>query len=661
MCAKFILVTEPKDAVLGKLATRLQTSGWRLLCFSGPAQHHADMPLQQLTFANNKMQLEASNHAGITQIWHAKNPAHSQAESRAATRAVVSFAQKEKKPVIHYLSSLYAAEASGGVAFEEAVDSWETPAEREEECHRWNEKAIEESGCEFHIYRVPLILDDVAQGAHVWARFIQLIHRFRREIEDRIPRYFTANPLRIGLPEEGALNLASIDDVVKILEELSTAGDQPHVYYHVNPLQPLQLRDYFPALAELTGVRLQVALEPNEVNLVDKLFGLKSERLLRYLNCKTVFSTEQTRKYSAAARLMESQLPVPKDASQHVLSSADCNGGPEKTEDDWRSAFEQKQVLLSDGVALDYYVGGTGSETLVLLNAYGQGFGYWAKFIEAVRSRLRMILWVPRGNDWDTVGIKFATPQAVHADDLESILMQETISTCTFLAWCSGPKLALEYCSRYPQRVGAMVFTSASFKGLTQHQPLETAYEKNLEPLLETIEKFPGEAEVVLEYLKGTLLAQDRQARSMEELASLSNIQLQAALSAVNVSLQELVLEPFHAANVVAYARQMRDFWRYNFVPALNTVKVPVLFLGGDCDRIASQSLAKVVAGMIPQAQYLEVQGGTHYLQYDQWDFLAQAVDDVVNSGGPLMLTHPWVSVTVPAAEEFMNMRQSGT
>jgi len=203
-----------------------------------------------------------------------------------------------------------------------------------------------------------------------------------------------------------------------------------------------------------------------------------------------------------------------------------------------------------------------------------------------------------------------------------------------------------------------MVFTAASFKGLPQYKALETTYEKNLEPLLETIEKFPGESEVVLEYLKGILLAQDKRARSMEELSSLSHAELQKALSAVNVSLQGMVLEPFHASNVLAYAKQMRDFWKYDFLPSLKTVSIPVLLLGGDCDQIASQPLAKAVAAMIPQAQYLEVQGGTHYLQYDHWDLLAQAVDEVVNSGGRLKLSHPWVNLTVPA-EENTSMRKN--
>ena len=93
-----------------------------------------------------------------------------------------------------------------------------------------------------------------------------------------------------------------------------------------------------------------------------------------------------------------------------------------------------------------------------------------------------------------------------------------------------------------------MVFVAASFKGLQQHKVLETDYEKNLEPLLEAVEKYPETADVVLEYLKGILLAQGKEGRRMDELAAMSDRDLQQALSAVNVSLQELVLHPFHAS-----------------------------------------------------------------------------------------------------------------
>jgi pimeloyl-ACP methyl ester carboxylesterase len=139
-------------------------------------------------------------------------------------------------------------------------------------------------------------------------------------------------------------------------------------------------------------------------------------------------------------------------------------------------------------------------------------------------------------------------------------------------------------------------------------------------------------------------LAQSKQTRSIEQLASISDKELQDALTAVNVNLQELVLEPFCAANVVAYAKQMHDFWRHDFLPGLDAVAVPVLFVGGDCDRIASQAIAKAVAGAIPRAKYLEIKGGTHYIHYEQWDLLAQIVEDVVNSVGQVSPTQPWAA-----------------
>jgi pimeloyl-ACP methyl ester carboxylesterase len=358
---------------------------------------------------------------------------------------------------------------------------------------------------------------------------------------------------------------------------------------------------------------------------------------------------------------MEAWLTVPQASMQDVPSTSNHNGGGHGADVvDWRAGFEKKQVLLPQGVVLNYCIGGQGDKTLVLLNAYGQSFGYWERFIRAVSSRVRIILWIPRGNDSDTIGLKLASPWAVHADDLECVLMHEGIETCTLAAWCSGPKLALEYYSRYPNRVSSMLFVAGSFKGLPQHKELETEYEKNLESLLETIEKFPETSDVVLEYLKGILLAQNKQTRSKQELASISDRDLQEALSGVNVSLQEMVLHPFYAPNVVAYAKQMRDFWKHNFLPALDTVEVPVLFVGGDCDRIASQAIAKLVAAMIPQAKYLEIKGGTHYIHYEQWDLLAQAAEDIVNSGGKFEFTQPWVSLTAPS-QEPVGMRQSQT
>jgi pimeloyl-ACP methyl ester carboxylesterase len=398
-------------------------------------------------------------------------------------------------------------------------------------------------------------------------------------------------------------------------------------------------------------MRLQIVPNSEQQNYVDRLFGLRMEKFLKHLERSAQIATEVVAESSSAEQVWVS---VPSTSLQEFIAACDSKSRSAPREvADWTSGFKRKQVFLPEGAVLNYYVGGKGQKTLVLLNAYGQSFRYWERFIQAVSPQLRIILWVPRGNDGDTIGLKVASPRAVHADDLEKVLRQEEIESCTLLAWCSGPKLALEYNQRYPARVSSMVFVAASFKGLQQHKALETEYEKNLESLLEAIAKYPETADVVLEYLKGILLAQGKQARSIHELAAMSDHDLQQALSAVNVSLQELVLHPFHAANVVAYAQQMSDFWKHDFVAALEKVAVPVLFVGGDCDRIASQAIAKLAAGMMLQAKYLEIKGGTHYIHYDQWDLLAEVTGRIVNSGGKLGFSAPWTNLAEFHQESF--------
>lgn len=462
--------------------------------------------------------------------------------------------------------------------------------------------------------------------ASVWAQLTERLSRFKNEIEDRVPAYFAVCPLRLLVGEEAYLN--------------------------VHTQQSLPVTEYVRMLAQAMGMRLEIVTDAGRQNYVDRLFTLRAGALLADLDQAARAAVEGKPQNPSADQIW---FTVPSASLQEPVCKP-AGAGKESVE--WKSFFKQKQVVLPDGVVLNYYDGGQGEKILVLLNAYGQSFRYWERFIQAVCPRLRIILWMPRGNEGDTIGLKLASPLAVHADDLEQVLRQEGIERCTLLAWCSGPKLALEYYQRHPGRISSMVFVAGSFKCMGQHKALETEYEKNLDSLLETIERYPETSDVVLEYLKGILLAQGKQAHSSEELATISDHDLQQALCAVNVSLQELVLQPFHAANVVAYARQMRDFWKYDFAAALGKVEVPVLFVGGDCDRIASQAIAKVIAGMVPQGKYLEIKGGTHYIHYDQWDLLAEVTEQIVNSGDKIEFRAAWGTLA-EFHQESMTARQS--
>lgn len=635
MPVKNILITEPTNPILRQLAVQfLHKPDVRVMCFDNERGGGEEHLLQILSVTEQGcLRYSECSEPCVDEIWHTVNSAFSVEECRKKTERALLFANRGKAPILHYLSLSTITALS-----REPYPNGTPQSGKNEEKHLFDEAAVERAGCKFQIYRVPWSLEALFHPASEWAQFIQCLTRFKLEIEDRIPGYFTAQPLRLYLPGDGIIEIARTTDIVQAIEQILRSGmDGP--YFHLHTPQPLLTKECLRMLVEFSGMRLEIVANREQQNCVDRLLDSRAEEFLRRLNQAT---TEAVPKNSSAGQVW---LDVPPISAKEFAGA--CHSKlqePPRGPGDWKSALEQKQVLLPDGSALNYYIGGEGPATIVLLNAYGQSFQYWERFIRAVSPYFRLILWMPRGNDGDTIGLRIASPQAVHADDLEKVLRAEDARRCTLLAWCSGPKLALEYYQRYPQRISAMLFVAASFKGLRQHKALETEYEKNLEPLLEAVEKYPETADVVLEYLRGILLSQDRQARTIDELAAISDRDLQQALSAVNVSLKELVLHPFHGANVVAYARQMCEFWKHDFIAGLSEIKVPVLFIGGDCDRIASQAIAKVIAEMMPQAKFLEISGGTHYIHYDRWDLLAEIAQKIVDSGR-LEFSAPWTAM----------------
>lgn len=646
MSIKNILIVAPEAPVLRQMTMQfLRKPDLRLLCF-GKVEGADEEPLLQMLFLTEQGHLESRDcrETAVDEIWHTANLSDSIDECKNKTARALLFAKRQRIPILHYLSvstvaALRRKPYSNGIP----------PSNNDEQKHLMNEITIERSGCKFRIYRLPLSPEALFHSASGWAQFAQGLTRFKFEIEDRIPAYFTAQPLRLCLPEAGTIDIARTDHIVQTIEQILRSGKDGPCFHLCTPRR-LPVKECLQMLAESAGIDLRIVASHEQQNYVDRLFGSRMERCLRHLECSTHATAEDFDSFLAG----QPWFSVPSILPQEFIV-----GCPYKSHrslmqaGDWKSSLEQKHVLLPDGSVLNYYIGGQGQQTLVLLNAYGQSFRSWEKFIQAVSTQLRIVLWTSRGNDGETIGLRAANLLSVHANDLERVLEQEKIESCTLLAWCSGPKLALEYYQHYPGRISSMVFVAASFKGLQQHKVLETDYEKNLEPLLEAVEKYPETADVVLEYLKGVLLAQGKEAPRIDELAAMSDRDLQQALSMVNVSLQELVLHPFHAVNVVAYARQMCNFWKHDFIAGLDKVMVPVLFVGGDCDRIASQAIAKVVAGMMPQARYLEIKGGTHYIHYDQWDLLAEIAEQIVDSGAALNSEHHerrWAKRTLTSA-----------
>jgi pimeloyl-ACP methyl ester carboxylesterase len=579
--------------------------------------------------------------SGLDELWYIRHPSLSLTENEKSIADLLAYVRVHQIPVINHVSSIFRA---GDRDLFEGRSAPAVPVCKPAEvCHPYNEAVLRSSGSRLRAFHLPILLDE---PSHAWLQFLRCLLRFRDEIEDRISGYFKTNPLRVNL-SPGIAPMLSATEAAQAMVETSRHPVEGNECFHILNPHSVSLESYFPALEQATGVRL-ICAQKQALDTIDQLFGRYIDEFLPYLQTERAFSCDQALTCSPSLRVHDIDL------RGTVVSGIAACQAEEDHRDQARSCIysmlEKRQVCLPDGTELNYYAGGKGARPLVILNAFGQGFGYWTKFLAEVFDDYKFILWLPRGNDFESVGLQASSSLTVHVDDLQAVLDQEKICSCNLLAWCTGPKLALEYFLKYPKTVASMVFVAGSFKGLAEHRSLETTYEKGLESLLGMVQQQPKMAGLMIEALKNVLLAQGTQpGKDPESSAGPPQREL---LSSVNTSLKDMVLEPFHSSETVfAYANQLRHFWDSNFVTLLNHIEAPVLFVGGDCDRIASQEISKRVALSMPQARYAEVTGGSHYIQHSCPDLLAGIMKKFIEDGLQFSFHHPWIRISAVRAD----------
>jgi len=279
----------------------------------------------------------------------------------------------------------------------------------------------------------------------------------------------------------------------------------------------------------------------------------------------------------------------------------------------------RREITLENGELLSYYAGGSGEQTIVIVNAYGQGLTYWTKIIANLLDTYRIIVWLPRGNGFDTVGVSRYYPVTGHREDLKRVVANERVEKCVFLGWCTGPKLILDYYSRHPDDIASMIFLGATFKNLPGQAQLDTEYERGLDPLFKLVHDRPQLAGRFKESLQLVLLAGKANPDSAAEVMQMPGSPCS--------DLKEAVIEPYLTdEGVVNYARQILDFWNHDASELFAGVRVPVLFITGEYDRIASTGMAQTAAQLIPGARYMEIKGGSHYLQYEESSLTARII-----------------------------------
>jgi pimeloyl-ACP methyl ester carboxylesterase len=280
-----------------------------------------------------------------------------------------------------------------------------------------------------------------------------------------------------------------------------------------------------------------------------------------------------------------------------------------------------RRTLERDGLGpIEYYIGGNGSETLAIINAYGQSLAFWRRLVTQLGDRYRILIWQARGMCPRSGGMTSNYPVDEHVRDMRRLFDAEGIDCAHLLGWCTGPKTALSFSATYPRSVSSVVLLTGCFVHKDLFHLLHTRYETTMTGLCRMIDQRPHIAGQLSEMFKTVLFGERRTPDSpspklRDDIAALVQMPFQTPESIIN------------------YARQLLTFWDYDISSILPQIKVPTLFIGGQDDDITHPRLSRQSARSVPGAIYAEIRGGSHYIHYDQYVLLGDLVAEFTQHG----------------------------
>jgi len=242
-----------------------------------------------------------------------------------------------------------------------------------------------------------------------------------------------------------------------------------------------------------------------------------------------------------------------------------------------------------NGINLYYKVEGQG-DPLVMIQGFGGGHDAWFFQTRAFRKYYRVITFDNRG-----IGKTDRSPEPytirTMADDTVGLMDHLGVENAHVLGMSLGGMVAQEVAINYAERVGKLVLVCTS----------------------------TGEGEISdvhPEMLRAMGVKEGSEApdlRSVDFNKSMSTI----VSLAFNRRLYRMILVPLSRIQmkrigVEAHIQQMEAVVGHSTVDRLHLIKAPTLVITGTEDRIISPRSSDEIAGRIPDARLVKIEGGSH-------------------------------------------------
>lgn len=482
---------------------------------------------------------------------------------------------------------------------------WISESELADQCRRRN--------IAFRIFHTSLIVGEEPHlRDHDLIHFLDALYDLKQEIKGHLADYFNFEVLRCPAPEDAALNLMRAEDAADLMANLSWREETSNRGYDIASPENTAFSDLCDRIESAYDVGISATQSAEELTAMDLLFRERTKVFQEHLSSVQRFDWAEA---YAAAGWAGDKGAMDESAQTEIFAAIHQRKSDARLLRETRVASLPERLnrkcIDRNGFNLTYFTTGSGGTPILILNAMGQGLFYWYPLIDILMHRHRIVAWEPRG----TVSPPQPFGLNEQVEDVGAILREEGIRKCHLLAWCTGPKVAVECYLRFPDAIQSMVFVNSQFKTADTAHDLTTKYERRIESLFRVLEKNPETAGAVRDALLLNLKGEKINLFDRNDSHALAI----EVLSMMNESLKPHVLAPFeNEATTLAYGRQLLDFWSYDTLAKARRVDAPILLITAEYDKIAAPAMSRAALNHFPRATYREIQHGAHYCFFER-------------------------------------------
>lgn len=407
------------------------------------------------------------------------------------------------------------------------------------------------------------------------------IRDFVTWVNSRIPTYFKEHPLLLcedGNCEEYSIEMDSIVEEIVKLAGKSIQGAKE--CYQLRNEKTISLNAYCQEQFQSQyGIHTKIDKKDN-LGIIDGIFWRIYEEYIPKLQLKQEGNIIQC--------LQNEHSDTKAVATEEV-------------------SLKQKQVNLSNGKELTYYTAGQGTPILIV-NAYGVDYTSWKPLISFLAKHYYIICWNIRGvYDHEKPGEDkdYICGVMDQVKDIEAVIEKEGINKFHLMSWCSGAKAAVFYNIYHPEKILSQIFICGEFAPFEGSKPYHSKFRENIQLIAEIIHDNPKMLDYYMRIIHNGMFN-----RPIKDTEALNGNYIYEIMPEKH---RECLLAPFATKEtMVNFLNMCIEYYTYDVTELLQDIKVPVLFIGAECDQVAPYMQSRFASSNVKKSKFSCLVSGTH-------------------------------------------------